>query len=70
MAADTCFDVMFDGAGFRCVMDGLAEARDDLSSSPSVDIANGAPSGSGATDDLTHQVDGAARPAGASHPCT
>ena len=44
-ATDTCFDVMFDGTGFRCVMDGLAGARDDLSSAPSVDIANGAPSG-------------------------
>jgi hypothetical protein len=38
-AFDTCFAVQFDGAGFRCVMDGVGGARDDLSSSPSVDLA-------------------------------
>jgi hypothetical protein len=38
-AVDTCFAVQFDGAGFRCVMDGVAGARDDLSSSPSLDIS-------------------------------
>jgi hypothetical protein len=38
-AVDTCFAVQFDGGGFRCVMDGVAGARDDLSSSPSLDIA-------------------------------
>jgi hypothetical protein len=49
-AVDTCFEVQFDGVGFRCVMDGVGGARDDLSSSPSIAIANGAPSGAGATD--------------------
>jgi len=48
-AVDTCFIVQFDGGGFRCVMDGVAGARDDLSSSPSIDVANGAPTGTGAT---------------------
>jgi hypothetical protein len=38
-AVDSCFAVQFDGAGFRCVMDGVAGARDDLSASPSLDIA-------------------------------
>jgi hypothetical protein len=38
-AVDSCFSVQFDGSGFRCVMDGVAGARDDLSSAPSLDIA-------------------------------
>ena len=58
-AVDTCFSVQFDGSGFRCVMDGVAGARDDLSSAPSVDIANGAPSGDGATNEIVRTwVDG------------
>lgn len=46
-ATDTCFFV--DPVIFRCMMDGVAGARDDLSSSPSVSIASGAPSGAGAS---------------------
>lgn len=45
---DPCFFV--DPVIVRCVMDGVAGARNDLSGSPSVTIANGAPTGAGATD--------------------
>jgi hypothetical protein len=59
-AVDTCFGVQFDGFGYRCVMDGIGGARDDLSSAPSVDISNGAPSGSSATNEIVRSwVDGA-----------
>ena len=59
LAVDTCFSLQFDGGGFRCVMDGVAGARDDLSSAPSIDIANGAPTGAGATNQIVRTwVDG------------
>ena len=36
----------------RCVMDGYSGARTDLAASPSVSIANGAPMGTGATNEI------------------
>ena len=47
---DPCFFI--DPVIQRCVMDGVAGARSDLAAAPSVDIANGAPTGAGATDDI------------------
>jgi hypothetical protein len=56
-AYDTCS--RFEPSIGRCVMDGVAGARDDLSPSPSVDIANGAPTGADATDRIVMSwVDG------------
>jgi hypothetical protein len=50
----TAFDLCtgFEPSIGRCVMDGVAGARDDLGPAPSVDIANGAPSGEGATNQI------------------
>src|SRR5438309_2123692 len=43
---------IFDPGLGRPVMDGIAGARVDLAAAPSVDVANGAPSGAGATNEL------------------
>jgi hypothetical protein len=58
-AFDTCN--AFEPSIGRCVMDGVGGARSDLSPAPSVDIANGAPTGAGATDRIVISwVDGRA----------
>jgi hypothetical protein len=49
---DPCFALNFDGSTLRCVEDGLAGARNDLAAAPSVSIANGAPTGADATDQI------------------
>jgi hypothetical protein len=49
---DPCISLQFDGTSLRCVQDGVAGARNDLAAAPSVSIANGAPTGVGATDEM------------------
>ena len=58
---DPCFHT--DTVTRRCIEDGIAGARIDLAAMPSVDIANGAPSGDDATDEIVDSwVDGALGP--------
>jgi len=46
----SCF--FFDPVAGRCNSEGPAGARNDLMAMPSVDIANGAPTGAGATNEI------------------
>ncbi len=50
VVSDPCYFV--DPIEGRCVMDGYSGARTDLAASPSVSIANGAPTGANATNEI------------------
>ena len=50
VVSDPCYFV--DPIEGRCVMDGFAGARTDLAASPGVSIANGAPTGANATNEI------------------
>ena len=52
VVSDPCYFV--DPIEGRCVMDGYAGARTDLAASPSVSIANGAPTGAKATNEIVN----------------